>query len=160
VNAYNASLTRSTPTALSVARRSSSATTVGNYALIAGGVLSNGRSAAVDAYDTSLTRSIPTALSVARIFSTATTVGNYALIAGGYTVASVDEESNLDISGLSAVVDAYDTSLTRSTPTPLSAARQDSVATTVGNYALIAGGYTDLLSNDVCSSVVDAYMAA
>jgi hypothetical protein len=48
-------------------------------------------------------------------------------------------------------VDAFDTSLTRSTPTALSTGRRSLAATTVGNYALFGGGsrYSD---------VVDAYV--
>ena len=48
----------------------------------------------------------------------------------------------------SSTVDAYDTSLTRTTATPLSEARSDLAATTVGNYALFGGG---------SNSTVDAY---
>ena len=74
--------------------------------------------------------------------SFATTVGNYALFGGGYN--GTDYLST---------VDAYDTSLTRTTPTALSVARDGLSATTVGNYALFGGGYngTDRLST------VDAY---
>ena len=82
-----------------------------------------------------------TPLSVARGEFAATTVGNYALFGGGWTG-----------SARSNVVDAYDTSLTRTTATPLSQARNNLVATTVGNYALFGGGYTGSASN-----VVDAY---
>ena len=82
VDAYNTSLTRTTPTALSVERGASAATTVGNYALFGGGYGSDPLST-VDAYDTSLTRTTPTALRVAREFLAATTVGNYALFGGG-----------------------------------------------------------------------------
>ena len=46
-------------------------------------------------------------------------------------------------------VDAYDASLTRSTPTVLSVERDILAATTVGNYALFGGG-----SN---KDTVDAY---
>ena len=92
VDAYDTSLTRSTPTALSQARSYLAATTVGDYALFGGGT---GYSAVVDAYDTSLTRTNPTKLSQARRDFAATTVGNYALFGGGY----VGSQSN--------VVDAY-----------------------------------------------------
>ena len=85
VDAYDTSLTRTTPTALSAARQQLAATTVGNYALFGGGSGSGspGHLSTVDAYDTSLTRTTPTALSVAREFLAATTVGNYALFGGG-----------------------------------------------------------------------------
>ncbi len=48
-----------------------------------------------------------------------------------------------------STVDAYNTSLTRSTPTALSVARSYLAATTVGNYALFGGGEYD--------ATVDAY---
>lgn len=69
-----------------------------------------------------------TPLSVARGQLAATTVGNYALFGGGYSGYYID------------TVDAYNTSLTRSTPTALSGARSVLAATTVGNYALFGGG--------------------
>jgi hypothetical protein len=62
----------------------------------------------------------------------ATTVGNYALFGGGRSFFASD--------GNSSVVDAYDTSLIRSTPTPLAGGRFWHAATTVGNYALFSGG--------------------
>ena len=84
VDAYDASLTRTTQTPLSVARQCLSATTVGNYALFVGGVNSStAMVSSVDAYDTSLTRSTPTALSEARQTLAAAAVGNYALFGGG-----------------------------------------------------------------------------
>ena len=80
--------TRSTPTALSVARYSLAATSIGDYALFGGG---NPTSATVDAYNTTLTRSTPTALSVARYNFAATSIGDYALFGGGIpTSATVD----------------------------------------------------------------------
>ena len=81
-------------------------------------------------------------MSEARYNIAATTVGNYALFGGGSIT-----------NGRSAVVDAYNTSLVRSTPTALSEARDILAATTVGNYALFGGGN----SNYNLSAVVDAY---
>ena len=131
-----------TTTALSVARQDIGATTVGNYALFAGGVIYDGSSGlaanTVDAYNTSLTRSVPTALRVASS-SVATTVGNYALFTDN----------------TEGYVDAYNTSLTRSAPTALSVARFGIGATTVGNYALFAGGVTIDTFNPLTR--VDAY---
>ena len=69
-------------------------------------------------------------LSEARYSLAATTVGDYALFGGG---------SSPSLS-YSDTVDAYDTSLVRSTPTVLSVGRQQLAATTVGNYALFGGG--------------------
>lgn len=144
VDAYDSNLTRSTPTALSQASSGLAATTVGNYALFGGG-----SSSVVDAYDTSLTRTTPTALSQARGGLAATTVApaggsspqsGYALFGGGFNNSV----------GYPTVVDAYDTTLTKTTPTDqLSTGRSNLAATTVGNYALFGGGYN--------SNAVDAY---
>ena len=57
--------------------------------------------------------------------------GSYALFGGG---------SNSSTYGASTVVDAYNASLTRSTPTALSVARTALGAAAIGNYALFAGG--------------------
>ena len=95
VEAYDASLTRTTPIVLSAAKIVGEAVTIGNYALFGGG--SDGNAiAAVEAYDTSLTRTIPEALSTARNGLAAATVGNYALFGGGGYG-----------SGPTAIVDAY-----------------------------------------------------
>ena len=83
-----------------------------------------------------------TELSALRRNLAATTIGNYALFGGGYYVDG------------SAIVDAYDTSLTRTIPTELSIARRDLAATTVGNYALFGGG--EGLSSSP-KKTVDAY---
>ena len=80
----------------------------------------------MDVYDVSLTRTTASNLSVARCFyGTATTLENYALFDG---------------SGSTYVVDAYDTSLTRSNDVSLSIKNSGLEAGTIGNYALFAGG--------------------
>ena len=81
-----------------------------------------------------------TALSVARYYLVAASVGNYVLFGGGYA------------SAVSAVVDAYDTSLVRTTPTALSAARCNLAVASIGDYALFGGGNTGTYS-----AVVDVY---
>jgi hypothetical protein len=107
VDAYNVSLTQSTPTTLSRERGDLAATTVGGYALFGGGTYYvfdlSGSVSTVDAYNTSLTRSTPTTLFRERGGLAATTVGNYALFGGGriYGVTPL------------AVVEAYNTSLTQ-----------------------------------------------
>ena len=85
------------------------------------------------------------ALSTARSKIAATSVGGYALFGGGYG------------SIFSDVVDAYNSSLVRSTPTALSKARGELAATSVGDYALFGGGY---IGNDSVTNVVYAYMVA
>lgn len=81
-----------------------------------------------------------TALSVARRYLAGASVGNYALAMGG------------NDGSRSKVVDAYNTSLQRSTPTALSVARERLAGASVGDYALAMGGYTGSYSD-----VVDAY---
>jgi hypothetical protein len=68
-------------------------------------------------------------------------VGNYALFGGG-------NNGN----GNSNTVDAYNTSLVRSTPTVLSEARYRLAATSIGDYAIFGGGY-----NSSALRTVDAY---
>ena len=131
-----------TPTELSQARGYLRATSVGNYALFAGGYTGS-YTDVVDAYDTSLTRTTPTVLSSGRFYLTATSVGNYALFAGGRGVP------------IYATVDAYDLTLTRTTPPALTQARDKLASTTVGNYALFGGGQTGAFSG--YTDVVEAY---
>ena len=148
MDAYNSSLTRSTPSnQLSEPRYGLAATTVGNYALFGGGAVV---SSVVDAYDKSLTRTIAPELTVARYSTTATTVGGFALFGGG--------ENPLYSGGTYVdVVDVYDTSLTRTTTTKLNKGRSMLTATTVGNYALFGGGY---INGDKYTDIVDAYTVA
>ena len=80
-------------------------------------------------------------MSVARQKLSATAVGNYALFGGGYGGSYYD------------TVDAYDKSLTRTTPTALSVARSSLAATTLGDYALFAGGAAAVGA----TNTVDAY---
>ena len=84
-------------------------------------------------------------LSVARSRLAATTVGDYALFGGGYT----QSDGHYD------TVDAYNSDLTRSTPTSLSLARAYLSSTTVGDYALFGGGLG--LTRPQEKKTVDAY---
>ena len=120
-----------TATALGAARNNMGATSIGNYALFAGGSGSSATTvySTVYAYDKALTQSAPTALSTARSGSAATSVGEYAIFAGGQKNTSRFN-----------VVNAYDKALTRSTPTALSDKLGGIGATTVGDYAIFAGG--------------------
>lgn len=80
-----------------------------------------------------------TPLSEGRGRLTATTVGNYALFGGGYRPSKYVE--NYTSTDASNVVDAYDTSLTRTTAPNLPYECYWLSSTTVGNYALFGGGY-------------------
>lgn len=147
---YNKSLTRSNLTLTSGSARSEhAATTVGDYALFAGGMGStDGRT---DAFDTSVTMSNPTALSHRKRKLTAITIGDYALFVGGFYSEYINGATT-DV--YYKTVDVYDKSLTRTTFVELSQERGNLAAATVGDYALIAGGYNG--SNYL--SAVDAYM--
>ena len=180
VDAYNESLTRTTATALSVARNCTGVT-IGSYALFAGGTKSD----AVDAYDTSLTRTTVSSLSASGVVYGATTIGRYALIGidGGtmnvydtsltrttaaslsasrtfYSSANIGDYAlfagGYSSSDYYSTVDAYDSSLVRTTATSLNTARCELAAATVGDYAIFAGGERDSNSN---FAVVDVYTA-
>ena len=91
-----------------------------------------------------------TALSTTRYDMRAATVGKYALFAGGYI-----SKSSFGYS-VSSSVDAYNTSLTKSTPTELSCKRCGHAAASVGGYALFAGGassYNLLKSRERCGCI-------
>ena len=135
---------------LSEAREKAAAITIGNHALFAGGEASSGLVAIIDAYDEALTRSNPTPLSENRSLPAGAVVGNYAIFAGGYPNPAGQGRYYSD------VVDAYDTSLTRTVAAVLSIARRNIAATAIGNYALFAGGYCKNGSYDATASV-DAY---
>lgn len=160
VDSYDTSLTRTLSANLSVARAKMAATTVGNYAIFAGGITSaytSGITNVVNAYDSSFTRTIPTALSESKYECAATTIGNYALIGGGQVY-----DSSIG-TFYTSKVDVYDASLTKTMAGDLSSNAAYNGATTVGEYALFAGGllyddydYFDGLFYDT----VDAYDAS
>ena len=152
VDAYNASLTKSTPTALSTTRCSHAAATIGSYALFAGGSTKYGVSYSeitntVDAYSTSLTRSSAAALSVARRWMGAAVVGSYALFAGGTTDSRVSGHISSE-----NTVDVYNASLTHTTAVGLSSYRSNAKGASVGSYAIFAGGNAGNLNVDVYNS--------
>lgn len=170
VDAYNASLTRTAPTAFSAAKARHAAGSAGEYAVFA-----KGTTAATEAYNASLTRTNPAGSAISG-FPASASVGTSALFAGGGGTPSATAAYNAALS-LSAApdltvgrmhlmaasvggralfcggrdagetacyntVDAYDASLTRTAPTALSAARSHGVGACVSGYALICGGVT------------------
>ena len=134
MDAYNASLTRTTAASLSVARQGLTAITLGNHALFVGGRSGDTSFGTVDVYDASLTRTTATELSVDRYDSAAAVVGSYALFAGGRR-----KQNSLFVFAKDAV-DAYNTSLTRTTATPLPSNVYACAGGTVGGYAVFSGG--------------------
>ena len=107
------------------------ATTVGEYALFAGGPYSSNK---VIAYNESLTQIAVDNLTVSRKYNpAATTVGNYAVVGGGNS-----SDGRFDI---------YDASLTHQISTFESPVKRYYLAaTTVGNYGVFAGGGRDASS--------------
>ena len=155
VDAYNTSLTKSTPTELSCKRCGHAAASVGGYALFAGGassyniLISYGDIvSSVDAYDASLTRSAAHVIGAAAGIGGAA-VGNYALFAGGAVSMPINNDN------VTSDVMAYDPSLTFTTAPWLSVARANVKGASVGNYALFAGGK----ASSSCTTV-DAYNAS
>ena len=148
-------------TPLSLVRESLAATTVGNYAIFAGGKESNVTTDAMDYYTNSLVKGTGD-LRDAKSDLAATTVGDYAIFAGGY-VNPPDQGWNASYS-----VDTYDSSLTRRTGTVLSQRRAFLAATTVGNHALFGGGDDSVDAYDIsltrstltALSVARGYLAA
>lgn len=146
VDAFNTSLTRSTPTALSSVRRGRGCgVSFGDYALFASGDQSI---ATIDAYNASLTRTTPISLSVAKALVSGTVLGNYAIFAGG-NAGSASDANN-------ATVDMFDASLTRKVLPNLSLGRYYMSATTIGKNALFAGGQY-YSSSYKASDAVDVY---
>ena len=154
VDAYNTSLTKSTPTELSCKRCGHAAASVGGYALFAGGASSynifgyDDIVSSVDAYDASLTRSAAHIIGATAAIGGAA-VGNYALFAGGTVDWPINEDN------VTSDVLAYDSSLTFTTAPWLSVARANVKGASVGNYALFAGGK----AGSFCTTV-DAYNAS
>lgn len=136
VDAYNKSLTRSTPTTIT-SRADLAATSVGEYALFGGGDTNNSSSMTnkMEAYNGSLTKSTPSSLTSSVEYLAATTVGNYAIFAGGSAYSGYPVKKD--------TVDAYDSSLTKvSSVNKLSTATYALAATTIGDYALFGGGWS------------------
>jgi hypothetical protein len=128
VDAYNASLTKYTPTNLSTAVGGLTGTRNGSYALIGGGsrASTGSGSKTLDAYDSSLTKSSPATLSDAVGSKTSATTGKYAIFAGG---------------SYSDVVDAYDTSFTHVVAPVLDHQKTDLTGVSAEGCVLIAGGF-------------------
>lgn len=151
VYAYNASLTRSLPSALAQVSYGLAGGYNSSYAVFAGGL-----SAKVTAYNSSLTRSTPNDHGV-RYGIAGTGIGSYALFAGGGSSAGSGTDNNFYSDAV-----AYNTSLTKSTPTALSARRKDFAAAPNSDYAIFAGGYGTYNSTTggYADDNVDAYNAS
>ena len=161
VEAYGKNLQKQTIAPFTEATNRGAFTTVGNYAVYAGGV-SNSATNAV--YRTKIVAYTPTSFSMAdetaaplgqsRRRLSAASSSNYAIFAGGtYSNAGSD-------SYMSKYVDAYDTSLTKYQDSieSLSLARYEATGASTGNHVVFIGGLSG--SNSLTSSystVIDAY---
>lgn len=157
IDIYNSSLTKLTSINLSQSRSELTATSINNYALFGGGYFkdtNNDRvnSDIVDAYDSSLTHTLLTSLSGARA-PVATTINGYGIFAGGGITDSI---GNITIeSGISDIVDSYDESLTHTLLMNLSIPTGFLAATSVGDYALFGGGYTNFIEEEHNFEITD-----
>ena len=152
MDVYNSSLVKSTASDFNHHHNRGVATTVGNYALFAGGSYGTYGSTDVDVYNSSLVKSTASNLSGKRVDFSATSVGDYALFAGGTNITYTNDEPEYY-----STVDVYNSSLVKSTATNLTVGVSDLSATTVGNYALFGGGgtyppYTSYTDVDAYSS--------
>lgn len=143
VVAYDSALTRTAPTALSIARHTMGSTTVGGYALFAGGS-SNGSSASnrVDAYSSTLVRSTPTALSYNTTSAIGFSVGEYGVFSGGYDSANSSYPNYFQI---------YDNTLTKTigyVPYPVGTYSAHAAPVKFNNYAVFRG----IINNSVISN--------
>lgn len=154
VDAYDENLTRSRPENMNNRRIGLGAATVGTFALFAGGQTNNNTfRKTVETYDENMTHGSAPDLSTYVYEPATSSVGNYAVFGGGYDYPQGDGSS----STLTDIVSAYDENLTRTTPTPLSLARRDLAAATVGQYSIFAGGFIN--NSPYNSTVADVYTA-
>lgn len=163
--AYNSSLQITRPTAFSdTTWKCQGATYVGNYAVFYGYYVKSSRYSIpqIEWYDTSLTRQTPIQPTNLRFGMSATTIGDYAIFAGGYvgTVNSMDTASSP--LAPTNMVEAFDTSLTRTNEFTLNTARANMASTHIGSYAIFAGGKTGQQGSSVITqwhSVAEAFEA-
>lgn len=147
VDAYNPALTRSTPTALSVARTSIGAGTTSSYALAMGGrnYASSTFYSTIDVYDSALTRTTPVSLSVAR-FNVQGTQGGFGGKCVAFNGASTTELGEIE---------RFDDTLTNLGTAIGVNGRVSHAAFVVGRYAIGGGGRK--LDNTLNYSTVDCF---
>lgn len=109
-----------------------SATSIGNYALFAGGLTNAEPTNALTVYDNSFVKFMTGTLSGKSAASSMAAASNpkYAIFSGGETS-----------SGSSRTSIAYDAALTKTSPDTMYEARCRHAGGSIGNYAVFAGGY-------------------
>lgn len=151
--AINASLTENSLTNLSSARGGGCGTSFNGYAVIGGGRVSTGGSggANIDTYDNSLTLSSTAVMSGTRYCYATACVGDYMLFAGGCSAPTT----------ASAIVNAFNKSFTRTSPTSLSQSRANLAGASAGEtYAIFWAGSDRWFSASDTYNTVDAYDAS
>lgn len=147
IDTYNSQLVHTYLSSSATCRFDMAASSIGNYALIGGGVqvtsaaaTNDATSSVTEAYNKELTKTTPEGLANPAKHLAAASNQNYAIFGGG-TTGTRD-------------VTAYNSSLTKTVPTGLSVKRSKLAAARAGNYVLFAGGY---LSDNSGSDAVEAY---
>jgi len=155
VDVFNAASGQWSTTCLSQARQAVAATSVGNYAVFAGGACNgNIMSDRVDMFNSAAGLWTTACLSQARCGAAATSVGNYAIFAGGAVTSS-------DLSMITSnVVDIFNAATGLWSTASLSVRRQSIGATTLGNYAIFAGGFTTCHGHVETVAAVDIFDAS
>lgn len=150
VNTYNSSMTKSTATALSGARKDLMYGNTANktYAIFAGGTSPAANRLLVNYYNTSKTRAVGSNLAFIQGAVRGVNVGNYCIFGGGKNPTFTN---NVAVD----TVIAYNNSMTRTTCTSLTPGRQYIATASAGNgtYAILYGG----ASNNKEVSTVDCY---
>lgn len=144
IDVYDSSLTRKSATDLGTATSSMAAASIGDFALFGGGTnaSSDYGVSSLFLYNSSLTRATgnSSSLSKSRANIAASANKKYALFGGG--------------SSYGTTVDAFDSSITRTSAPPLRVDRTQLAATNLGKYVLFGGGLSGTVT---AHSAVDAY---
>lgn len=124
-------------TSLSASRGAMGTASIGDYAILAGGLSGNqsSSSSVVDTYTSGLTLGSASALKQARCYAAGASNGAYAIFAGGFRYLS----SGYNVNN----VDAYSPTLTKTTCDNLKTAKGHAAGGNVGDYAIIGGGSAD-----------------
>ena len=153
MDAYDSSLIRTSAPELSAGRYDLGSAQIGNYVIFAGGTNISKCFTTAEAYDSSLTKTSAADLSVGRFIIAGTSLDNYAIFAGGgNNYGGSDNNTAVCYSA----VDAYNSSLTRTSAPDLSVSRRLLTASKSGNYALVAGGLC-FDGKHTAIATVDAY---
>ena len=157
VEAYSAALEKITATSLNITCSNLAGASAGQYALFGGGRRLNATYGYdyslvnVNVYDNSLTRTT-SQMSESRYSSCGVGTQGNSIIAGGYCYEQ--SGSTVRYNKFLSTVEAFNQSLTRSSPSALYAPRMSAAGAAIGDYMFVAGGNG---ANSSVSSLVDVY---